>query len=397
MKRFLFFILCASVAYISNAQLKVDASGRVSIARDTSSVSRAKMTIGNGTPTSLYEIGLYSSMPVGKGDISICVDGTAYSDSVSDNRYYGYERAIGVRGLAGNSSDGSNIGVLGVLRGDRMGAGIYGSINSLRGNILDGYYAGYFDGETKIDGDLTVTGYVTGLLLSESGDDFGIAPASISEISTNNNVVSSLSGLSAISYYKNQQTSVQSDATETMSISDSIGLVNTIETQNRSKRHFGLSAEMLENTYPELVYEMPDGTKRINYIEIIPLLVQSINELSSQIEALTVNSSNAKLARSVNETSSVETFETEKSTLSQNSPNPFVTTTNINIYIPSAAKKATLNIYDMTGKLIKEIPVTQRGNETVTLTNSGLSAGMYLYSLSVDGNIINTKRMILTN
>lgn len=182
-----------------------------------------------------------------------------------------------------------------------------------------------------------------------------------------------------------------------MSISDSIGLVNTIETQNRSKRHFGLSAEMLENTYPELVYEMPDGTKRINYIEIIPLLVQSINELSSQIEALTVNSSNAKLARSVNETSSVETFETEKSTLSQNSPNPFVTTTNINIYIPSAAKKATLNIYDMTGKLIKEIPVTQRGNETVTLTNSGLSAGMYLYSLSVDGNIINTKRMILTN
>lgn len=41
--------------------------------------------------------------------------------------------------------------------------------------------------------------------------------------------------------------------------------------------------------------------------------------------------------------------------------------------------------------------VRSRGNEvTVDITAGELSAGMYLYALIADGEIIDTKRMILT-
>lgn len=44
---------------------------------------------------------------------------------------------------------------------------------------------------------------------------------------------------------------------------------------------------------------------------------------------------------------------------------------------------------------LKVNPAVQ-GTNTVTITASELSAGMYLYALVVDNQIIDTKRMILT-
>jgi hypothetical protein len=49
----------------------------------------------------------------------------------------------------------------------------------------------------------------------------------------------------------------------------------------------------------------------------------------------------------------------------------------------------------MQGALIKQIPVNvHQSNITVNATE--LAAGMYLYSLIIDGKEVDTKRMILT-
>ena len=50
----------------------------------------------------------------------------------------------------------------------------------------------------------------------------------------------------------------------------------------------------------------------------------------------------------------------------------------------------------MNGKQIAEYPVSERGNAQVIIEGSSLEAGMYMYSLIADGNVIDTKRMILT-
>ncbi len=49
---------------------------------------------------------------------------------------------------------------------------------------------------------------------------------------------------------------------------------------------YGLAADQLRKVYPELVYEDQNGNMSINYIEMIPLLVQAINELKAEVEEL---------------------------------------------------------------------------------------------------------------
>ncbi|MCC8146648.1 MAG: T9SS type A sorting domain-containing protein [Bacteroidales bacterium] len=63
--------------------------------------------------------------------------------------------------------------------------------------------------------------------------------------------------------------------------------------------------------------------------------------------------------------------------------------------LPVNAKEAFIGIFDMQGKMLKKIN-TSSGNNSVVLQGSTLDAGMYLYTLVVDGHEIDTKRMILT-
>jgi hypothetical protein len=54
---------------------------------------------------------------------------------------------------------------------------------------------------------------------------------------------------------------------------------------NDSKLHFGLIAEDVENVYPNLVSNTEVG-KSLNYLEIVPLLINKIKDLQNQIDEL---------------------------------------------------------------------------------------------------------------
>ena len=64
--------------------------------------------------------------------------------------------------------------------------------------------------------------------------------------------------------------------------------------------------------------------------------------------------------------------------------------------MPTSTQSATLYIYNMNGLQVAEYPVTTLGSSEIIVTAVKLDAGMYLYSLVADGNIVDTKRMILT-
>ena len=87
---------------------------------------------------------------------------------------------------------------------------------------------------------------------------------------------------------------------------------------------------------------------------------------------------------------------TANATLFQNNPNPFDSETEIKMTLPENVGHAPIMIYNLEGKQMKNIHVSDRGDVSVKILGNELSAGMYLYSLIADGKIVDTKKMILT-
>ena len=96
--------------------------------------------------------------------------------------------------------------------------------------------------------------------------------------------------------------------------------------------------------------------------------------------------------RSTNSNSSI----TNGAVLYQNSPNPFTSATTIEYFIPTDATSANILVFNLTGELMQSYPIHAFGNGQVVISGSTLNAGMYIYSLVVDEQIVGTKRMVLT-
>lgn len=84
-----------------------------------------------------------------------------------------------------------------------------------------------------------------------------------------------------------------------------------------------------------------------------------------------------------------------KSTLDQNVPNPFGTETKIGFHIVSKYQAAFIGIYNLNGEQISKIPV-QQGSNFVMVSAGQLKPGMYVYSLVVDNDLIDSKKMVVS-
>jgi hypothetical protein len=84
--------------------------------------------------------------------------------------------------------------------------------------------------------------------------------------------------------------------------------------------------------------------------------------------------------------------------LSQNYPNPFNPTTNLGFGI-SKLGFVSLRVYDVLGNEIATLVNEKKNpgsyNYEFSTVNYQLSSGIYYYSLYVDGELIDTKRMVL--
>lgn len=167
--------------------------------------------------------------------------------------------------------------------------------------------------------------------------------------------------------------------------------------------HFGFIAQEVKEIYPELVHTDKDGYMYIDYIGMIPLLVNAIGELNTQIAELKAENSelnqaviNAQSPVIGNNQSSQIADDFFRNALYQNNPNPFSTSTTITMSLRSDVAQAVVYIFDMQGNMLRTIPVNDRGNVSVTIEGGDLNAGMYIYSLIADGKEIASKRMILT-
>jgi hypothetical protein len=166
----------------------------------------------------------------------------------------------------------------------------------------------------------------------------------------------------------------------------------------KSETEFGLLAQELNTVYPELVSTDESGIMSINYIGLIPVLIESIKEQQLQIDDLTKRL-NGTTGSTLGKTSLLPKANENKVSehqLLQNIPNPFTQTTEITCVLADGVTNAMINIYDLQGTEIKSFGLRGNGKQTITVQGTEFRAGMYYYTLIVNGQEVDTKRMILT-
>ena len=391
MKRSIFVFLLSLSASVVLAQFKVTPDGKIAIGiGNQTPISRLAVgNVGNQSSNFFFEgDGVYSMRVRSIGTVSseaIWGSVDVFSNSC-DNGVRGsavsatplsYGKAAGLFGQAGNAKTGFNYGVYGVLHGENFGAAVFGDVSNSYWywDIDDGKYAGYFKGNVKVTGTLNAT--VTG------NSDIRFKQ-NITELGSNDkgsrDVLNQITNLVPISYNYKQVYK---------SIGDSIGMFDE-ESILFKKKHFGLIAQDLQKIYPDLVYENDNGYLSVNYTEIIPLLIQSIKELKEEVDLLS-----SALVGTRSATSSDMINDLPKAILYQNAPNPFSERTEIKFELPDNSRNAFIYIFNMQGTLVKQISISSM-QRSVLINGSELTAGMYMYSLIVDGKEIDTKKMILT-
>jgi hypothetical protein len=196
--------------------------------------------------------------------------------------------------------------------------------------------------------------------------------------------------------------------------------------QDLRKNNIGFLAQEVEKIFPDLVTRSDSaGLYGINYIEMIPIIVDAIKEQSTTIDSLktqivTLNAQvadaqscckgNSKLKSNIeSETPNTSSLTSNTSLtpntstltttikLYQNAPNPFKESTTIKLEIPETIGSAMVCIYDLTGRQLKCLGVSGRGTTSVQIFANELTAGLYHYALIADGGLIDTKTMVLTN
>lgn len=350
MKKVLILLLSIMASSMMlHAQLKINNQGKIALG-DTTAVSSAQMI----------------ALTAGAGN-QIGVLGVARANTESSSFGTIIGRSYGVMGVAGGGSSVYNYGVYGQLKNSAKGAGVVGTTTS-SSLTFNSRHAGYFNGTVYCSSSMTATSFTT-------SSDMRIKKG-ISEI--NSKALTNILRLNPVQYTwdKDQYAKVTSSNRE------------DLDEFLDDKVHYGLLAQEVRELFPDLVYgDEKEGLLSINYTELIPILIQSIQELSAQLSELQNESKRKMSTLSEKENTAI---------LYQNSPNPFSEKTQINYCLPESVVDARLYVYDMSGNQLGEYTLNERGDGTLTISASEYHAGMYLYSLIADGKEIDTKRMILT-
>lgn len=313
---------------------------------------------------------------------------------------------IGVKGSISNQADGSqNYGVVGDLsaitnpQNNIPYYAIYGimpssgSSSPTPGASVQPRYAGYFNGDVFCAN----TYYYSDLKLKNNIQEYTGALDQIGKIS-----VKSYEFANKEYPYMNMPQGIQ----------------------------FGLLSNEIKEIFPNLVKQaVQPETKTtprvdfetVNYVGLVPILVEAVNELNKKVSAKQdsvkksielLKADNEKLYKKIEElndiisnicktgcesiNSQVSTIDNSYPILYQNSPNPFSSETTIRYHIPYTFQSAYILISNLSGIEVKRLIINNSEQNQFIISANTFSSGTYLYTLFIDGKPIDTKKMILT-
>ena len=176
-----------------------------------------------------------------------------------------------------------------------------------------------------------------------------------------------------------------------------------------SQKQFGFIAQEIQQVLPNLVQSsntavsqdengnlVRDQILSVNYIEVIPILTEAIQEQQKQIDDLKNQIQILSSDKTQMNDGTISLNAISTALLGQNVPNPFDNSTLIPFRIPKGCNSASIMITSSAeGKVITVIPVSCDENH-ISIDGGQLTTGTYTYSLIVDGVTISTRQMILT-
>lgn len=388
-----------------HAQLKVKANGEVEMGTISSSMNFSFSQNGNTSGSTRYGVGINTvsnTMDV-VGQQNHAVAMGHWKSSIGS-----FNQAMSLDGIY-------NVGIVGrvplsshgTLPGNLMSfnVGVFGIAEDSTYSFCpiplgQGCYAGYFIGDTYVDGALTATSMVTpsDIRLKENVQ-------SLEKAENGESVLSNIMGVNVIQYnykdrtYRRAEDNINVPEEMVEAFEEKSNSIEKEDEKNDRVKdlHFGLSAQELQEIFPNLVKEGQDGYLGVNYIELVPVLIKCIQEMQQEIDELKGESAEtkAKTIALTEETTGLKATAAGGNKLFQNTPNPFKEQTVIRFSLADGVKDAAICIFDMQGKMLKSYPV-QSGMKSVTVNGYELGAGMFLYSLVVNGLEVDTKKMILS-
>lgn len=153
---------------------------------------------------------------------------------------------------------------------------------------------------------------------------------------------------------------------------------------------YGFLAQDVEKIIPDIVETDEGGAKAINYTALIPMLVQSIQELQA-----TISNQNAVIeSLSSRVDASALKSATKSDYIISCTPNPTQAEITFTYSLGTESAKAQIIITTLTGHQVHQIDCS--GQNSVSTNLSSLNAGIYLATLVVDNNIRDSKQIVVS-
>jgi hypothetical protein len=181
-----------------------------------------------------------------------------------------------------------------------------------------------------------------------------------------------------------------------------------VEGMNLSKenQHGFISQEMAE-VFPELTKDMTKpvfdeegnvvsqiSLKAINYTGLISVLTAGIQELNTELTAVREELNDYKATDNVRRNLLQDTRASSGYSMDQNTPNPFDDRSVIRYQLAPGINQATISIFNLNGGFVRDYTVDGNRGE-ITILASDIGRGMFIYSLTQNGQEIMSKRMIV--
>ena len=337
--------------------------------------------IGNNAPAYKLDVTGNSYYTANMVNTGASVDNAGVNGTCSNTPFYGFGVRgtggyMGVYGTASLTGTGSRFGVYGYANGGTNNYGVYGYAPSGVNN-----YAVY-----------------------AAGNIFTTGTYSSSDAKLKKDVQSFESAMDKINRLQPRTYSFKTEEYKFMGLP--------------SEKQYGFIAQELEKVFPELVRTVTQPIdsdakkgdfqfKAINYVELIPVLTQALQEQNKIIEQLKADNEAMKqkmdnientiknLVSGKTEKAATTTNVETKAKLYQNTPNPFNEKTIIRYNVPMTARQATIKVMSLDGKALQSFPITEKGASQITISGSSFATGNYVYQLIVDGQTADSKTMVL--
>ncbi len=209
-------------------------------------------------------------------------------------------RAYGIYTAAGNATSGYNYGIYSFLAGSNNGTALYASSQEVVSDVISGgRFSGWFMGRVYMSERLGIGTNSPSCALEVNGTISCTALTQTSDLRAKTNVADLGSTLNKLEELRPVKYNLLPDnvqlRAETLQALPDTGKVVTAdmrkylaleEKRDQDRKHIGFIAQEFKKVFPELVYEDDKGMLSIDYLSLIPVLVETIQELNRRLEAM---------------------------------------------------------------------------------------------------------------